>query len=128
MKRYSVEHEWLEKIGVTEETMAPIVKIGITNYAQSELGDIVYIDSIVTEGEILEAEESIASIEAVKTVSDLYAPVKCKLIEFNTEIESNPEIINEDAEGKGWIAKIEITYEDFESLMTEEDYKKMLES
>jgi glycine cleavage system H protein len=79
--------------------------VGITDYAQNELGDIVYVE-VETVGETLEKEETYGTIEAVKTVSDLFMPVTGEIIEFNEELEDNPEIINSDPYGKGWIIKI----------------------
>lgn len=80
--------------------------VGITDYAQGELGDIVFVE-VETEGDELEAGEIFGTIEAVKTVSDLFMPVSGKITEFNTELESNPELVNEDPYGKGWMIKIE---------------------
>jgi glycine cleavage system H protein len=83
----------------------PGFHFGITDYAQNELGDIVYVE-VETVGETLEKEETYGTIEAVKTVSDLFMPVTGEIIEFNEELEDNPEIINSDPYGKGWIIKI----------------------
>ena len=81
---------------------------GITDFAQGELGDIVYVE-IETEGESLESEDVFGSVEAVKTVSDLFMPLSGEIIEFNTELESNPESVNNDPFGKGWMIKVKIS-------------------
>lgn len=99
--KYTKDHEWIKVDGDT-------ATIGITDFAQSELGDIVYVE-IETEGESLDAEEVFGSIEAVKTVSDLFMPISGEVSEINEEIESNPEVINSDAYGAGWLIKIKIS-------------------
>jgi glycine cleavage system H protein len=99
--KYTKDHEWIKVDGDT-------ATIGITDFAQSELGDIVYVE-IETEGESLDAEEVFGSIEAVKTVSDLFMPIAGEVVEINEEIESNPEVINSDAYGAGWLIKIKIS-------------------
>lgn len=99
--KYTKDHEWIKVDGDT-------ATIGITDFAQSELGDIVYVE-IETDGETLDAEEVFGSIEAVKTVSDLFMPIAGEVLEINDEIESNPEIINSDAYGQGWLIKIKIS-------------------
>jgi glycine cleavage system H protein len=102
--KYTKNHEWLKVEG--EEAT-----IGITDFAQKELGDIVFIE-VETVGESLEKEEVFGTIEAVKTVSDMYMPVSGKVLELNTALESSPEIINSDPYDKGWIIKIKITNPD----------------
>jgi glycine cleavage system H protein len=99
--KYTKDHEWVSVEG-------DIATIGITDFAQSELGDIVYVE-IETEGETLDQEEVFGSVEAVKTVSDLFMPVSGEIIEFNTELESDPEAVNKDAYGKGWMIKVKMT-------------------
>lgn len=99
--KYTKDHEWLSIEG-------DIATIGITDFAQSELGDIVYVE-IETEGETLDAEEVFGSVEAVKTVSDLFLPVTGEIIEFNSELESNPEYVNNDPYGKGWMIKVKVS-------------------
>lgn len=99
--KYTKDHEWLSIEG-------DIATIGITDFAQSELGDIVYVE-IETEGETLTAEEVFGSVEAVKTVSDLFLPVTGEIIEFNSELESNPEYVNNDPYGKGWMIKVKVS-------------------
>ena len=99
--RYSKDHEWLRIEG-------DIVTIGITDFAQGELGDIVFVD-IPTEGETMDAEEVFGSVEAVKTVSDLYLPVAGEILEVNAELDGNPEGVNSDPYGTGWMVKIKMT-------------------
>lgn len=99
--KYTKDHEWVSIEG-------NIATIGITDFAQSELGDIVYVE-IETEGETLDNEEVFGSVEAVKTVSDLFMPVSGKIIEFNSGLEANPEAVNKDPYGDGWMIKVEMT-------------------
>ncbi|MGB6084405.1 glycine cleavage system protein GcvH [Moheibacter sp.] len=100
--KYSKDHEWIRVEGNT-------AYIGITDFAQDQLGDIVYVDISVQEGDDIAEGETFGSIEAVKTVSDLFIPVSAKLLEINSDLESAPEKINSDPYGEGWIIKIEIT-------------------
>lgn len=99
--KYTNDHEWIRVEG-DEAT------IGVTDFAQGELGDIVFID-VDTEGETLEKEAVFGSIEAVKTVSDLFLPVSGEVLEFNTELGVNPELVNSDPYGEGWIIKIKMS-------------------
>lgn len=99
--KYTKDHEWINVEG-------DVITIGITDFAQGELGDIVYVE-VETEGETLDAHEVFGTIEAVKTVSDLFIPVSGEVIEFNGDLESNPELINTDPFGKGWIIKVKIS-------------------
>lgn len=99
--KYTKDHEWVSVDG-------DIATIGITAFAQSELGDIVYVE-IETEGETLSQEEVFGSVEAVKTVSDLFMPVSGEIIEFNTNLESNPELVNSDPYGEGWMIKVKVS-------------------
>lgn len=99
--KYTKDHEWVKIDG-------DIATIGITDFAQSELGDIVYVE-IETVGEELGQEEVFGTVEAVKTVSDLFMPVSGEVIEFNEGLESNPEAVNTDAYGEGWMIKIKMT-------------------
>lgn len=99
--KYTKDHEWISVDG-------DVATIGITDFAQSELGDIVFVE-VETEGETLDKEETFGSVEAVKTVSDLFMPVSGEVIEFNEEVESNPEIVNEDPYGKGWMVKVQMS-------------------
>jgi glycine cleavage system H protein len=117
--RYTKNHEWLKIEG-------NIAVVGITDFAQKELGDIVFIE-VETVGESLNKEEVFGTIEAVKTVSDMYMPVAGKVLEFNSELESSPEIINSDPYGKGWIVKMELAdAKEAEGLYDVESYKKLV--
>lgn len=99
--KYTNDHEWVKIDG-------NVATVGITDFAQSELGDIVYVE-IETEGEELAKEEVFGSVEAVKTVSDLFMPLSGKIIEFNRDLEKDPEAVNKDPYGKGWMIKIELS-------------------
>ena len=99
--KYTKDHEWISVDG-------DIATVGITDFAQGELGDIVYVE-IETEGESLDKEEVFGSVEAVKTVSDLFMPLSGEIIAFNEELESEPETVNFDAYGKGWMIKIKMS-------------------
>ena len=117
--KYSKDHEWLKVDG-------SIAYIGITEFAQGELGDIVFVD-VDTEGEVLEKEEVFGSIEAVKTVSDLFMPISGEVLEFNNKLEDEPELINSDPYGDAWIIKIsvsDITELDF--LLDADSYKELV--
>ena len=117
--KYTEEHEWIRIDGNT-------ATIGITDFAQGELGDIVYID-IDSIGNDLDGNEIFGTVEAVKTVSDLFMPIKGKVLEINSDIESTPEIVNEDPYGKGWIIKIEIHEDqDISNLLSDEEYRNCL--
>ena len=119
--KYTEEHEWIRIDGNT-------ATIGITDFAQGELGDIVYID-IDSIGNELDGNEIFGTVEAVKTVSDLFMPIKGKVLEINSDIESTPEIVNEDPYGKGWIIKIEIHEEqDISNLLSDEEYRNMIDN
>jgi len=114
--KYTKDHEWLKVDG--QEAL-----IGITDYAQGELGDIVFIE-IETEGEQLAKEEVFGTIEAVKTVSDLNMPVSGEVIEVNPKLEDTPEIINQDAYGEGWLIKVKLEdTAEIDGLMNAEAYK-----
>ena len=117
--KYTKDHEWLRIDG--DEAF-----VGITHFAQSELGDIVFID-VDTEGESLEKEEVFGSVEAVKTVSDLFMPINGEVLEFNTNLEDNPELINSDPYGEGWIIRVSVSNADeLEELLNSDDYKKLV--
>jgi glycine cleavage system H protein len=119
--KYTEEHEWIRIDGNT-------ATIGITDFAQGELGDIVYID-IDSIGNELDGNEIFGTVEAVKTVSDLFMPIKGKVLEINSDIESTPEIVNEDPYGKGWIIKIEIHEDqDISNLLSDEEYRNMIDN
>ena len=118
--KYSKDHEWLKIEG-------DYAYVGITAFAQRELGDIVFVD-VDTEGEQLEKEEVFGSIEAVKTVSDLFMPISGKILEFNTQLDNEPELINADPYIEGWIIKIEISdLTEVETLLDFQDYKKLVD-
>ena len=117
--KYTKDHEWI----MVEGDMATV---GITDFAQGELGDIVYVE-VETEGETLEQHEVFGTIEAVKTVSDLFIPVSGEVVEFNESLESNPEYINSDAYGKGWIVKIKMhDPSQLDDLLDAASYEKLL--
>lgn len=119
--KYTKDHEWVKIDG--DEAL-----IGITEFAQKELGDIVFIE-VETEGESLDAGEAFGTIEAVKTVSDLFMPLAAEVLEFNEELESNPEIVNKDPYGEGWIIKIRITDPaGLDELLDADSYKELIEA
>ena len=110
---YTKDHEWVKIEG-------DIATVGVTDFAQGELGDIVYVE-IETEGETIEAGEVFGTVEAVKTVSDLFMPVSGEVIEVNTGLEANPEVVNSDPYGDGWMIKIKIS-DQGDALITTDDY------
>jgi len=117
--KYTKDHEWLR---VEEDN----VYVGITAFAQGELGDIVFID-VDTEGEELEKEEVFGSVEAVKTVSDLFMPINGEVLAFNEKLEDEPELINSDPYGEGWIIKISASdVSELNSLLSAESYKELV--
>ena len=113
--KYTQDHEWIKIDG-------DIATVGITDFAQGELGDIVYVE-IETEGEELDKEEVFGSVEAVKTVSDLFMPVSGEITEFNEALEASPETVNEDPYGDGWMIKIKMSdTSELEGLMDADAY------
>lgn len=117
--KYTKDHEWLLIEGNT-------AKVGITDFAQSELGDIVYVE-IETKGKQLATEDIFGTVEAVKTVSDLFLPVAGTITEVNDKIDSNPEVVNEDPYGDGWMIKMTIDNpSEVEGLMSAEEYSKLV--
>ena len=117
--KYTKDHEWVKVDGQT-------ATVGITEVAQGELGDIVFVE-IETEGETLDTGEVFGTIEAVKTVSDLFMPINGKIIEFNEDLESAPETVNEDPYGKGWMIKIEFEGDmDTSELMDADAYEALI--
>ncbi len=119
--KYTKDHEWIRVEG--QEAY-----IGITDFAQKELGDIVFVE-VETEGETLDKEESFGTIEAVKTVSDLFMPVSGEILEFNGDLEDEPDLVNKDPFGKGWIIKVKMTDEsELEDLLSATDYKALIEA
>ncbi|MGL6177865.1 MAG: glycine cleavage system protein GcvH [Tannerellaceae bacterium] len=117
--KYTKDHEWIRLDG-------DMAYVGITDFAQGELGEIVYVD-VTTVGERIGQDEVFGSIEAVKTVSDLLMPVTSDVLEINEELEDKPELVNEDPYGKGWIVKVSIAEpKELESLMTADEYKQLI--
>ena len=117
--KYSKNHEWIRVEG-------DIAYIGITAFAQEELGDIVFVD-IDTEGETLNKDEVFGTIEAVKTVSDLFMPVSGEVLEFNTKLNNNPALINTDSYRDGWIVKVSINnVNELEDLISSSSYQKIV--
>ena len=117
--KYTKDHEWVRIEG-------NIATVGVTDFAQSELGDIVFVE-IETLDEELEKEEVFGSVEAVKTVSDLFMPIGGTIIEINENIESAPELVNSDPYGEGWMIKIEINESsDIENLLTAAAYSDLI--
>jgi|SRR5688572_12978824 len=115
--KYTKDHEWLKADG--KEAV-----IGITDFAQSELGDIVYVE-IETEGETLDREAVFGTVEAVKTVSDLFMPVPGKVVAVNKSLETNPEAVNKDPYGEGWMIRVELSNPaDLDALMSADEYRK----
>lgn len=119
--KYTKDHEWIKVEG-------DIATIGITDFAQSELGDIVYVD-VDTLDDTVEADEVFGSVEAVKTVSDLFMPLTGEVIEFNETLEDEPELVNSDPYGAGWMIKVKISdTSQVEGLLDAEGYQKLIEA
>ena len=119
--KYTEEHEWVK----IEDNIATV---GITDFAQGELGDIVYLEIDTLDSEIA-TNEVFGTVEAVKTVSDLFMPISGKVIETNSELEDRPELVNEDPYGEGWIIKIDISdISESSILLSYEDYKNLVDS
>ena len=119
--KYTEEHEWVK----IEDNIATV---GITDFAQGELGDIVYLEINTLDSEIA-SNEVFGTVEAVKTVSDLFMPLGGKVIETNPELEDKPELVNEDPYGEGWIIKIDISdISEISSLLSYQDYKNLVDS
>lgn len=117
--KYTKDHEWIRLDG-------KIATVGITEFAQRELGDIVYVE-IETEGELVEEGEVFGTVEAVKTVSDLFMPLTGTVSEVNEELEGEPELVNTDPYGKGWMIKIEIENEaDIDKLLSAKEYADII--
>lgn len=117
--KYTKDHEWIRVEG-------NIAYVGITDYAQGELGEIVFVD-ITTEGETVAREEVFGTIEAVKTVSDLFMPVSGEVLEANAELDDAPELVNEDVYGNGWLIKISISDpSELDDLLTAAEYEKTI--
>jgi len=117
--KYTKDHEWISIDG-------KIATVGITDFAQRELGDIVYVE-VETVGESLKADDTFGTVEAVKTVSDLFLPIAGKIIEFNESLDNTPEDVNNDPYGNGWMIKMEIDdIEGVNSLLSANQYKKLI--
>ena len=119
--KYTEEHEWVR----IEDNIAIV---GITDFAQGELGDIVYLEIDTLDSQI-DSNEVFGTVEAVKTVSDLFMPIAGKVIEVNASLEEKPELVNEDPYGEGWIIKIDISEQSqIDSLLNPSDYKNLIDS
>ena len=119
--KYTQDHEWIRVEGKT-------ATVGVTDFAQGELGDVVFVE-IETEGEDLDKGETFGTVEAVKTVSDLFMPVGGKVLEVNEALEDEPELVNKDPYGNGWMIKIQIADKsELDELLSADDYQKMIES
>lgn len=117
--KYTKDHEWIKLDG-------DVATVGITDFAQSELGDIVFVE-IETVGETMTAEEVFGTVEAVKTVSDLFLPLSGEIIEMNDELADDPELVNTDPYGKGWMIKLKVdNVADFEALLSADDYEAII--
>ena len=117
--KYTKDHEWVRVEGNTGT-------VGVTDYAQGELGDIIYVD-VTTVGNDVAMGDTFGTIEAVKTVSDMYAPVSGKIAEFNSAVNDNPASVNQDPYGAGWLVKIELSNTgDLDSLLSPEEYKNLV--
>ena len=117
--KYTKDHEWVRIEG--EEAV-----IGITDFAQSELGDIVFVE-VETEGESIDSEEIFGSVEAVKTVSDLFMPLTGEVLSFNSELEDAPEVVNSDPYGEGWMIRVKIFDKlEVDNLLSAEQYKDLI--
>jgi len=117
--KYTKEHEWIRLEG-------EMAYVGITDYAQSELGEIVFVE-VETVGEILNEGDVFGTVEAVKTVSDLYLPVDAEILEFNEALESNPELVNDDPYGKGWMVKIGVSeVAQLDTLLSASEYEALI--
>lgn len=117
--KYTKDHEWASLEG-------DIVTIGITDFAQKELGDIVYVE-VETLDQTLEKDEVFGTVEAVKTVSDLFLPLAGEIIEFNESLEMTPEVVNSDPYGKGWMIKLKVSdAADFDTLLSSDQYKELI--
>ncbi len=116
--KYTNDHEWVKIEG-------DVATIGITDFAQGELGDIVYVE-VETVGETIEKEEVFGTVEAVKTVSDLFMPMDGEVIEFNEMLETNPEKVNEDPYGDGWMIKVKIDPSEDVGLLDADEYTELI--
>ena len=117
--KYTKEHEWVKIEGDT-------ATVGITDFAQGELGDVVFVE-IETQGETMDSGETLGTIEAVKTVSDIFMPVSGEITEVNEKLEDSPDIVNSDPYGEGWMVKIKMSdASEADNLMSADDYKELI--
>lgn len=117
--RYTKDHEWVSIDG-------DVITVGITDFAQKELGDIVYVE-VETLDQTLEKDEVFGTVEAVKTVSDLFLPLSGEIVAFNESLETEPEKVNKDPYGEGWMIKVKVANAaDFNELLSSEDYKELI--
>lgn len=117
--KYTKDHEWISLDG-------EVATVGITDFAQKELGDIVYVE-VETVDQTLGKDEVFGTVEAVKTVSDLFLPVAGEIVEFNEALETNPEVVNSDPYGAGWMVKVKVANTaDMDQLLSSEDYKALI--
>tara|TARA_B100000214_G_C23923258_1_gene607105 strand:- start:326 stop:706 length:381 start_codon:yes stop_codon:yes gene_type:complete len=117
--KYTKDHEWVRVEGES-------IVVGVTDFAQKELGDIVYVD-VDTEGDTIEKEEVFGSVEAVKTVSDLMMPVSGEIVAFNEALEDEPELVNTDPYGDGWMIKVLVSdFTELDSLLSANQYKELV--
>jgi glycine cleavage system H protein len=117
--KYTKDHEWVLLEG-------DVATVGITDFAQKELGDIVYVE-VETLDQTLDKDEVFGTVEAVKTVSDLFLPLAGEIVEFNEDLETTPETVNSDPYGKGWMIKVKVSdTADYDSLLSAEDYAKLI--
>ena len=117
--KYTKDHEWVRIEGDS-------VVVGVTDFAQKELGDIVYVD-VDTEGDSLAKEEIFGSVEAVKTVSDLFMPISGEVLAFNDALEDSPEIVNKDPYGDGWMIKVAVSdFTELDSLLSSKEYQDLI--
>jgi len=120
VKKFAKTHEWVKVDG-------KLAVVGISNHAQEKLGDVVYVD-LPQVGKVVKKGEVFMSVESVKAASDIYAPVSGKIVEVNEKLSNQPELINKDAEGEGWLVKIEMTNPDeLSDLLDEEAYRRFCE-
>lgn len=117
--KYTKDHEWVSLEGV-------VATVGITDFAQRELGDIVYVE-VETLDQTLEKDEVFGTVEAVKTVSDLFLPLSGEIVEFNEDLESSPETVNSDPYGAGWMVKVKVSnLAEWDILLSSEEYKALI--
>ncbi len=123
--KYTKDHEWLRIESTTGDRSSVIGTIGVTDFAQGELGDVIYLD--LKEGITAKAHESLGTIEAVKTVSDLFTPVSGTVLEVHSALNDTPETVNKDPYGEGWLVKLELSNpKEAETMLSADEYKKLI--